>query len=82
MEDEFEEDEGVDMDEEGGGKGEEGEYMKGVDVAIEDEEERVGEMVEKEGKETVEPVMDWEEVKEDVEEVDKGTEKNKGAADG
>lgn len=63
MEDQFKEDEGIDIDEEGGGKREEGEYRKGVDVAIEDEEERVGEIVEKEGKGTVEPVMDWEEVK-------------------
>lgn len=54
--------------------------MEEVDEAL--EEERAGEMVGKEGEETVEPVMDSEEVKGDEEEVDNGTEAIKGANDG
>lgn len=51
--------------------------MKELKEAMEEEEERIGEIVEEEGKEKVEPVIYWEDLKGDEEEADKGTGENK-----
>lgn len=46
-----------------------------------EEEERTGEIVEEEGKEKVESVMDWKEVEGDEEEADKGIGENMAVGD-
>lgn len=46
------------------------------------EENRDWKMVEEEGEEMEEPLIDWEEVKGDQEEVNRGTEERKEADDG
>lgn len=72
------------VEEEGGGEGgEDAEEMEEADEATKKEEkERAGEMVEEEGEEEVEPVRNWEEVKGNEEEIEKGTVENKGSGDG
>lgn len=69
----------VEMDEDEWG----GEGVEEADDAMEEEvEKRAGEMVEEEGKENVELLIDWEDIKGDEEEVDEETEDKNGASDG
>lgn len=72
---------GVEVEEkEGRGElGEAAEEMEELETM--EEEERTGDIVEEEGKEKVEPIIDWKEVKRDEEEADKGTGENMAVGD-